>query len=41
MSPKIQSLLGYSVHPPFMGQVSGSHPAKALEPGFVPSVYRR
>lgn len=41
MSPKIQSLLGYSVHPPFMGQVSGSHPARALEPGFVPSVYRR
>ena len=41
MSPKIQSLLGYSVHPPFMGQVSGSHPAKALDPGCVPSVYRR
>ena len=41
MSPKVQSLLGYSVHPPFMGQVSGSHPLKTLEPGFVPSVYRR
>lgn len=40
MSPRIQSLLGYSVHSPFMGQVSGSHPLKALEPGFVPSVYR-
>lgn len=41
MSPKIQSLLGYSVHSPFMGQVSGSHPIKALDPDFVPSVYRR
>ena len=40
MSPKIQSLLGYSVHPPFMGQVSGSHPLKTLDSGFVPSVYR-
>ncbi len=40
MSPKIQSLLGYSVHPPFMGQVSGSHPLKTLDPDFVPSVYR-
>ena len=41
MSPTVRSLLGYSVHPPFMGQVSGSHPLKTLEPGFVPSVYRR
>lgn len=40
MSPKIQSLLGYSVHPPFMGQVSGSHPLKTLDSEFIPSVYR-
>lgn len=40
MSPKIQSLLGYSVHSPFMGQVSGSHPLKTLDSEFVPSVYR-
>ena len=40
MSPKIQSLLGYSVHSPFMGQVSGSHPLKTLDPDFVPSVFR-
>ncbi len=40
MSAKIQSLLGYSVHAPFMGQVSGSHPLKTLDPDFVPSVYR-
>ena len=40
MSPKVQSLLGYSVHPPFIGQVSGSHPLKALEPGYLPPVSR-
>jgi len=36
MSPRVQSLLGYSIHPPFMGQVTAYHPLKALEPGFVP-----
>ena len=40
MSARIQSLLGYSIHPPFMGQVTASHPAKALQPGFVPPAYR-
>lgn len=41
MSAKVQSMLGYSVHAPFMGQVSGSHPIKTLDAGFVPSVYRK
>ena len=40
MSPRLQSLLGYSIHPPFMGQVSASHPGKALTPGFIPPAYR-
>lgn len=40
MSAKMQSLLGYSIHPPFMGQVSAYHPLKALQPGFVPPAYR-
>ncbi len=40
MSPRLQSLLGYSIHPPFMGQVSASHPVKALAPGFIPPAYR-
>jgi ectoine hydroxylase-related dioxygenase (phytanoyl-CoA dioxygenase family) len=40
MSAQLQSLLGYSIHPPFMGQVSAYHPLKALEPGFVPPAYR-
>lgn len=40
MSARVQSLLGYSIHPPFMGQVSASHPLKALQPGFVPPAFR-
>lgn len=40
MKPKVQSLLGYSIHPPFMGQVTARHPLKALDPGWVPPAYR-
>jgi len=40
MSPRVQSLLGYSIHPPFMGQVTASHPRKALQPDFVPPAFR-
>lgn len=35
MSPRLQSMLGYSVHPPFMGQVTARHPRKVLDPDFV------
>lgn len=38
MSPRLQQLLGYDVWPPFMGMVSGSHPAKALADDFVPPI---
>ncbi len=38
MSPRAQALLGYELWPSFMGMVTGSHPAKALEPGFVPPI---
>ena len=38
MSVRVQQLLGYDVWPPFMGMVTGSHPAKALEPDWVPPV---
>ncbi len=34
MPERLRELLGYSIHPPFMGQVTASHPAKALEPGY-------
>jgi len=40
MSSRVQELLGYSIHPPFMGQLSASHPQKALEEGYVPPVMR-
>ncbi len=40
MSPRLQELLGYSIHPPFMGQLSASHPKKALELGYVPPIMR-
>ena len=35
MPQRLQELLGYSIHPPFMGQLTASHPAKALEAGFA------
>jgi len=41
MSPTVQSLLGYSIHPPFMGQVTASHPLKVLQPDFVPPAFRK
>jgi len=34
MPPELQGLLGYSIHPPFMGQLTASHPGKALEEGY-------
>ena len=30
MSPRVRELLGYSIHPPFMGHVAGVHPGKLL-----------
>jgi ectoine hydroxylase-related dioxygenase (phytanoyl-CoA dioxygenase family) len=32
MSARVQALLGYSVHPPFMGHANGMHPRRLLEP---------
>jgi ectoine hydroxylase-related dioxygenase (phytanoyl-CoA dioxygenase family) len=34
MPERLQALLGYSIHPPFMGQLTASHPGKALEEGY-------
>lgn len=34
MPRRLQEMLGYSIYPPFMGQLTASHPVKALEPGF-------
>ena len=35
MSPRARALLGYELWPSFMGMVTGSHPAKSLEPDWV------
>jgi ectoine hydroxylase-related dioxygenase (phytanoyl-CoA dioxygenase family) len=34
MPLRLQEMLGYSIYPPFMGQLTASHPAKALEENF-------
>jgi ectoine hydroxylase-related dioxygenase (phytanoyl-CoA dioxygenase family) len=38
MSPRLRQLLGYSIHPPFMGQIAGRHPQKLLADGYVNSL---
>jgi ectoine hydroxylase-related dioxygenase (phytanoyl-CoA dioxygenase family) len=40
MAPALQSLLGYSITPPFLGMVTASHPLKTLEPGWTPPIER-
>lgn len=34
MSSRLQGMLGYSIHPPFMGQVTARHPRKVIDPEF-------
>jgi ectoine hydroxylase-related dioxygenase (phytanoyl-CoA dioxygenase family) len=41
MPPTLQALLGYSIMPPFMGEISGYHPAKALAADWIPPVVRQ
>lgn len=38
MSVRLRQLLGYSIHPPFMGQIAGRHPEKSLAEGYVNSL---
>ncbi|MEO8603315.1 MAG: phytanoyl-CoA dioxygenase family protein [bacterium] len=38
MPEPLQAMLGYSIHPPFMGQLTASHPTKALTPEYVAPV---
>ncbi|MGW6728854.1 phytanoyl-CoA dioxygenase family protein [Nocardia sp. NPDC055029] len=33
VSEDLRRMLGYSIHPPFIGQVDGMHPKRLLEPG--------
>jgi ectoine hydroxylase-related dioxygenase (phytanoyl-CoA dioxygenase family) len=30
LAPRLQELIGYSIHPPFMGMIDGRHPKKLL-----------
>lgn len=36
-SERIQSLLGYSIHPPFMGHIDGLHPRRLLDERYDPA----
>jgi len=36
LSPRLQELLGYNIHPPFIGYVDGRHPRKLIEEVDVP-----
>jgi len=38
MSPGLRRMLGYSIHPPFIGQIAGRHPEKALADDYVNSL---
>jgi len=38
MSPRLRQLIGYSIHPPFMGQLAGRHPEKSLARDYVNSL---
>lgn len=38
MSPRLQALLGYNIHPPFMGHVTASHPLRTLGEDYVNAV---
>ena len=35
LSPTVQALIGYSIHPPFLGQVDGLHPLRLIDDTFV------
>ncbi len=36
-SARIQAILGYSIHPPFMGYVDGRHPLRSLDDRYDPA----
>jgi ectoine hydroxylase-related dioxygenase (phytanoyl-CoA dioxygenase family) len=40
MAPELQSLLGYSITPPFLGMVSASHPLKTLDAAWTAPITR-
>ncbi|HEX5057714.1 MAG TPA: hypothetical protein VFV99_00080, partial [Kofleriaceae bacterium] len=34
-SERMRSMLGYSIHPPFIGQVDGMHPLRLVDAGYA------
>jgi len=38
MSPRVQTLLGYEIMPPFMGHVTALHPTRVLKAEYVNAV---
>jgi hypothetical protein len=34
LSARTLSMLGYSIHPPFIGQVEGMHPLRLVDPSY-------
>ena len=40
MSARVRALLGYSIHPPFMGHVNGMHPERVLDPAYESAIER-
>jgi hypothetical protein len=32
--PRVQEMLGFSIHPPLMGYVDGMHPARLIDPDY-------
>ena len=32
---RMRSMLGYSIHPPFIGQVDGMHPLRLVDAGYA------
>ncbi len=33
-TPRMRSMLGYNIHPPFVGQVDGMHPLRLVDPAY-------
>ncbi len=33
-TPRMRAMLGYSIHPPFIGQVDGMHPLRVVDPDY-------
>ena len=31
LPPRVRAMLGYSIHPPFIGQVEGKHPLRLVD----------